>query len=91
MKSLLSDKLNIMSELTQKANGRLFKMIMELKIILVISLVLLFSVECVSSRKNPYYEKRIKASRVNVNQLGRNKYYFSKEYQKKLAKSFKKK
>jgi hypothetical protein len=46
---------------------------------------------CASSKKNPYYEKRIKASRNNTKQLGRNRYYFSNDYQKKLAKSYKRK
>jgi len=46
---------------------------------------------CASSKKNPYYEKRIKASKNNTKQLGRNRYYFSNDYQKKLAKSYKRK
>ncbi len=57
--------------------------------------LLLFSVSilggCASTQKNPYYEKRIKASKTNTKQLGRNRYYFSKDYQKKLAKSYKRK
>jgi hypothetical protein len=46
---------------------------------------------CASSKKNPYYEKRMKASKTNTKQLGRNRYYFSNDYQKKLAKSYKRK
>jgi hypothetical protein len=46
---------------------------------------------CAPAKKNPYYEKRKKASHVNASQLGRNRYYFSKDYQKKLDKTFKKK
>jgi hypothetical protein len=46
---------------------------------------------CASTRKNPYYEKRIKASRANATQLGRNRYFFSNHYQKKLGKSYKRK
>jgi len=46
---------------------------------------------CASSKQNPYYEKRVKASKTNTKQLGRNRYYFSKDYQKKLAKSYKRK
>jgi hypothetical protein len=53
-------------------------------------LVLLFT-ECAPAKKNPFYEKRKKASQVNASQLGRNRYYFSKDYQKKLNKTFKKK
>jgi hypothetical protein len=56
------------------------------------SLVLLaFFISCASSKKNPYYEKRKKASHVNTTQVGRNKYFFSTGYQKKLIKSYKKK
>jgi hypothetical protein len=46
---------------------------------------------CAPSRKNPYYQKKKKSSQVHASQLGRNKYYFSKEYQKKLTKNYKKK
>jgi len=45
---------------------------------------------CVPSRQNPYYKKRNEASKVNTSQLGRNRYYFSSGYQKKLVKSYKK-
>jgi hypothetical protein len=56
------------------------------------TLVLLaFFISCASSKKNPYYEKRKKASYVNTTQTGRNKYFFSSGYQKKLSKSYKKK
>jgi hypothetical protein len=56
------------------------------------SLVLIaFLISCASSKKNPYYEKRKQASHVNTSQVGRNKYFFSKDYQKKLSKSYKKK
>ncbi len=46
---------------------------------------------CTASRKSPYYARRAKASKVNTSQLGRNRYYFSSDYQKKLYKSYKKK
>jgi len=55
-------------------------------------LILISSItSCSSTRRNPYYEKRIKASRENTNQLGRNRYFFSDKYQKKLVKSYKRK
>jgi hypothetical protein len=57
---------------------------------LIFLLVLLFT-ECAPAKKNPFYEKRKKGSQVNASQLGRNRYYFSKDYQKKLNKTFKKK
>jgi hypothetical protein len=53
-------------------------------------LIVLFTA-CAPAKKNPYYEKRKKGSQVNASQLGRNRYYFSKDYQKKLTKTFKKK
>jgi hypothetical protein len=46
---------------------------------------------CAPAKKNTYYDKRKKTSHVNESQLGRNKYYFSSGYQKKLTKTFKKK
>jgi hypothetical protein len=46
---------------------------------------------CATARQNPYQKKRAKASRVHTSQLGRNKYYFSTGYQKKLLRSYKKK
>jgi len=45
--------------------------------------------DCASSRKNPWLEKRQQASRISTTQLGRNRYYFSSGYQKKLIKSYK--
>lgn len=38
---------------------------------------------CASTKKNPYREAR-KNSYIDTSQLGRNKYFFSKKYQKKL-------
>jgi hypothetical protein len=45
---------------------------------------------CAPVKKNPYSAKKKKASQVNASQLGRNRYYFSPSYQKKLNKTFKK-
>lgn len=61
------------------------------KLLFLVLISILISAGCASSKKNPYYEKRMKASRTNTNQLGRNRYYFSKDYQKKLGKSYKRK
>jgi phosphoglycerol transferase MdoB-like AlkP superfamily enzyme len=60
-------------------------------LIFLFFLAVILSAGCASSKKNPYYEKRVKASQANTKQLGRNRYYFSKTYQKKLAKSYKRK
>jgi uncharacterized lipoprotein YmbA len=54
-------------------------------------LMILAMVSCASSKKNTYYAKKKKSSRVSTSQLGRNKYYFSPGYQKKLYRSYKKK
>jgi len=45
---------------------------------------------CATAKKSSGYTQKKQASRVNASQLGRNKYYFSTNYQKKLSKSFKK-
>jgi hypothetical protein len=46
---------------------------------------------CSPNKKNTYYQKRKTASKVNTEQLGRNRYYFSPGYQKKLNSTFKNK
>jgi hypothetical protein len=61
-----------------------------LKYCFVLILLVLFTA-CAPAKKNPYYEKRKKSTHVNASQLGRNKYYFSNGYQKKLNTTFKKK
>ena len=62
-----------------------------LKLLLLVPILFILTAGCASSKKNPYYEKRMKASKSNTKPLGRNKYYFSHDYQKKLAKSYKRK
>jgi hypothetical protein len=66
------------------------KTIKILKLFLIFILIALAS-GCAPAKKNTYYEKRKKASKVNTTQLGRNRYYFSTGYQKKLVKNYKKK
>jgi hypothetical protein len=46
---------------------------------------------CAATNKNSYAKRRKKASIVNTSQLGKNKYYFSPGYQKKLSRSYNKK
>ena len=46
---------------------------------------------CAPARQNPFEKKRSKASKVNPSQLGRNRFYFSTGYQKKLGRSYKRK
>ena len=61
-----------------------------LRCISIILLITIFSA-CAPSKKNYYSDKRLKASQTHASQLGRNKYYFSGNYQKKLEKSYKRK
>jgi hypothetical protein len=58
---------------------------------LLIVLMIATGTSCSPERKNPYLQKRKQNSKVSTSQLGRNRYYFSPEYQKKLNKNFKKK
>jgi len=46
---------------------------------------------CAPAKKNPINAKRKQSSHVNASQLGRNSFYFSPGYQKKLTKKYKKK
>jgi hypothetical protein len=66
------------------------KTIKILNYIFIFFLIAIFTA-CAPAKKNPFYEKRKKSSQVSSSQLGRNRYYFSKDYQKKLNKTFKKK
>jgi hypothetical protein len=61
-----------------------------IKYLLIFFLVATVSA-CSPNKKNTYYQKRKAASKVNTEQLGRNRYYFSPKYQKKLNTTFKKK
>jgi PBP1b-binding outer membrane lipoprotein LpoB len=66
------------------------KAIKILNYIFILILILIYT-SCAPAKKNPYYEKKKKSSQVNASQLGRNRYYFSSGYQKKLNKTFKQK
>jgi hypothetical protein len=46
---------------------------------------------CAPAKKKSGTQNRSKSSHINASQLGRNKYYFSAGYQKKLGTSYKKK
>lgn len=53
-------------------------------IIIILSAIMVMP-GCASSSKNTYKSAR-KSSYIDTSQLGRNKYFFSKKYQKKLYK-----
>ena len=57
----------------------------------LILILIAASAGCAPAKKNPWMEKKKQASKVHTSQLGRNRYYFSPGYQKKLVKSYKKK
>jgi len=61
-----------------------------LKYFLIIILIAVIS-GCASARQNPFDHKRKKASKQNTLTVGRNKYFFSTNYQKKLQRNYKKK
>ena len=58
---------------------------------IIILILIVVSISCVPAKKNPYYQKKKRSTQVNASQLGRNRYYFSSGYQKKLNKTFKQK
>jgi hypothetical protein len=60
-----------------------------LKYFLIYIIIAAFTA-CAPAKKNPWMEKKKQASKVHTSQLGRNRYYFSLGYQKKLNKSYKK-
>jgi hypothetical protein len=58
-----------------------------LKFSLIFLVIAIFS-ECAPSRKNTWVAKRKEASRVNTSTLGRNRFFYSSGYQKKLYKNY---
>ncbi|MFO7755766.1 MAG: hypothetical protein ACLFN1_00830 [Bacteroidales bacterium] len=60
-----------------------------LKYLLIIFIAILMS-SCFASRQNPYAKKK-RNTHVSTTQLGRNKYFFSNSYQKKLKRNYRKK
>ncbi|MBS0010933.1 MAG: hypothetical protein KFF49_05965 [Bacteroidales bacterium] len=59
-----------------------------LKYLLIIFIAISMT-SCFASRKNPWAKKK-KGTHISATQLGRNKYFFSNEYQKKLKRSYRK-
>jgi len=53
--------------------------------VIIVLAALLLIPGCASSKKNTYQASR-RNSYIDTSQLGRNKYFFSKKYQKKLFK-----
>jgi hypothetical protein len=61
-----------------------------LKYSLIFLVIAIFS-GCAPSRKNTWVAKRKEASRVNTSTLGRNRFFYSSGYQKKLYKNYRRK
>jgi len=57
----------------------------------LIFLVIAIFAGCAPSRKNTWVAKRKEASRVNTSTLGRNRFFYSTNYQKKLQKNYRRK
>lgn len=71
---------------TMLKKAKIFKLLF-----LALLLALTTGTGCATAKKNPYAQKRKSSSHVSTSQLGRNRYYFSTDYQKKLTKNYKKK
>ncbi len=69
----------------------MLKAIRILKYLFIFLLIALFTgTGCASAKKNIAYSMKKKESLCDLSHLGRNKYYYSNYYQKKLARSIKK-
>jgi PBP1b-binding outer membrane lipoprotein LpoB len=61
-----------------------------LKYALIFLIIVILS-GCAPSRKNTWVAKRKEASRVNTTKVGRNRFFFSTDYQRKLQKNYRRK
>ncbi|MBM3420740.1 MAG: hypothetical protein FJY11_06360 [Bacteroidetes bacterium] len=59
--------------------------------IILLILMAFLAGACASSRKPNWIKERKKSGYVSTSRLGKNKYYFSSSYQKKLTRSVKNK
>jgi hypothetical protein len=66
------------------------RVIKVLKCLSLFTLIVIITT-CAPSKKNSSVDRRKSGSQVNASQLGRNKYYFSPGYQKKLKSNYKRK
>jgi hypothetical protein len=56
----------------------------------MIFLLIILAGGCASSSKSSWEKKRKPAARTNTAQVGRNKFFYSTNYQKKLVRAYKK-
>jgi len=67
------------------------RLVQTMKVLVFLLILVLFTgTGCATTNKSSGFNKKKQASHVNASQLGRNKFYFSTGYQKKLSKSYKK-
>jgi hypothetical protein len=66
------------------------KIVRILKFSIILLIVALFTA-CAPSKKNTWVKKRKKASVVNTAQIGRNRFFYTPHYQKKLIKNYRRK
>lgn len=67
------------------------KLLKRYSFLLAFILIVLVAGACASSRKPNWIKERKKSGYVTTSQLGKNKYYFSSSYQKKLTRTVKRK
>jgi hypothetical protein len=92
MKIFKLTKKVVFLEVNPKFVVTMLKTIKVIKIVFLALLIILVTGSgCVAAKQNPYAKKRKSSSHVSTSQLGRNKYYFSTDYQKKLTKNYKNK
>jgi hypothetical protein len=82
----------VILETDPNSMGTMLKMVKIFKVLfLALFLALVSGTGCATAKQNPYAKKRKSSSHVSTTQLGRNRYYFSTDYQKKLTKNYKNK
>ena len=83
---------NVFLEVNPNFVVTMLKTIKVFKILFIALLIVLVTGSgCAATKQNPYAKKRKSSSHVSTTQLGRNRYYFSTDYQKKLTKNYKNK
>jgi hypothetical protein len=56
----------------------------------IVFLILSLALSCAPAKKNTFYQKKKSEPHLSSERMGRNKYFFSPNYQKKLNHSYKK-
>mgnify|MGYP000873213066 FL=1 len=88
MQNSLVKKLRTNRQTLQKMSA--FKKIITL-ILPVMLLILLADTGCMPARRAPAHSKKMTTQEASTTPMGRNRYYYSPSYQKKLNKNFRRK